>query len=294
MTTTTELALQQHPISAAFPSMPEQELAALALDIEEHGQREPGILFEGMVLDGWHRYLACDKAGVEFKAVEFDGDDPAAFVKSKNWHRRHLTAGQKAEAVLRLNEWRDRGKSKSAPGADLPPTTAELAKAAGVSARTIEQAKAGHRVGLGDELRDGKVSAKTAAEVANLPPKKREKAVQAIKAGEEPPLPKPKKADGDVEKVRAELIDLQGKYADLLEKNAEIADVARELNDKLEAFETTELDDQQKLIADLQKKLRVKDAEIDRLRIQIRDANNKNNELIREVKKLQRRAGIGQ
>ena len=55
---------EQHPLSAAFPAMPEVDLEALAEDIKAHGQREPGLLHEGMVLDGWHRYLACEKAGV--------------------------------------------------------------------------------------------------------------------------------------------------------------------------------------------------------------------------------------
>jgi hypothetical protein len=41
--------------------MPENETRGLAEDIEKHGQREPGVLLEGMVLDGWHRYLACQK-----------------------------------------------------------------------------------------------------------------------------------------------------------------------------------------------------------------------------------------
>lgn len=100
-----------------------------------------------------------------------------------------------------------------------------------------------------------------------------------------------KSAHGDAEKLRAELIDVRGKYADLREKNAELADVARELEDKLTAFETTEPDEQQKLIADLQKKLRGKDAEIDRQRVQIRDLNNKCNALIRQVKLERKKYG---
>jgi hypothetical protein len=169
-------------------------------------------------------------------------------------------------------------------------TSAEMAKEADVGERTIVQAKRAQEIGLGDEVKDGKVSAKTGAEVAKLPKEKREKAVEAIKAGKEPKLPKPKAviASRDVEKlyeaVKAELVEVK-------EKNDELAEVARELNDKLEAFETTEPDEQQKLIADLQLKLRRKEAEIDRLRVQIRDANNKNNELIRTVKRLQKNAG---
>jgi hypothetical protein len=69
--------------------MPEKEIEALTLDIEAHGQRESGVLFDGMVLDGWHRYLACDKLGVQFKAKDFDGDDPV----SRSFYRATLTAG---------------------------------------------------------------------------------------------------------------------------------------------------------------------------------------------------------
>ena len=295
MTAATGIALlEQHPLSAAFPSMPEDEIAALAEDIQKHGQREPGVLFEGMVLDGWHRYIACQRAEVEFRSVEFDGTDPVAFVLSRNLVRRHLTPSQRAAAVVAAHNWRPHGdqKSRSAPGADR--TTEEMAKEAEVSPRTIAQAKVAHQAGLGEIVKEGKVSAKAAAAVAKLPPKKRAQAVKAIEAGEEPPAPKAKQKAGDAEKVRAELIDLQGKYADLLEKNAELADLAQELNDKLEALSTTEPDEQQKLIADLQLKLRKKDAEIDRQRVQLRDANNENNALKREVKRLQRRAGVGQ
>lgn len=269
--------------------MPEQELEVLAMDIENHGQREPGVLFEGMVLDGWHRYLACSKAGREFKAVEFDGADPVAFVISKNLHRRHLTASQRAAAVVAAAEWRPFGDQRGGVGK----STHALAKSAEVSEKTIKHAKAAQRAGLGEEVKAGKVSAHVAAEVAKLPKAKREKAVEAIKAGEEPTLPKPKAvvASKEIEKlyeaVKAEL-------AEVKEQRDELAGIATELNDKLAMYEATEPDEQQKLIAELQLSVRRKDAEIDRQRVLIRDANNKNNELIRTVKRLQKRAGLGQ
>src|SRR6185436_13203067 len=81
--------LQQHPLSAAFNSMPAAELDALAEDIKLHGQHQPGVLFEDKVLDGWHRYLACERAGVEFKTYRLNGEDPVAFVISANEKRRH-------------------------------------------------------------------------------------------------------------------------------------------------------------------------------------------------------------
>lgn len=158
----------QHPLSAAFPAMSEDDLAALATDIAAHGQREPGVLYEDQVLDGWHRHQACERAGVEFVAVEYTGSDPVAFVISRNAHRRHLTASQRAAAVVMCAEWKPRGKS--APGADL--SAKQMAEAAQVGTRTIEQAKAAVRAGLGGAVRDGMMSVRAAEAVAKGEPPK--------------------------------------------------------------------------------------------------------------------------
>lgn len=271
------MTLQQHPLSAVFPSMPPAEIEALSMDIEKNGQRENGVLYEGMVLDGWHRYLACEKAGVEFHAEELNGEDPVAFVLSRNLHRRHLTASQRAAAVVAASEWRPAGVTdgRVAPGATLK-SNGEMAEAAEVGERTIRQAKAAHEAGLGDKVRSGEVSAKRAAQVAKLPAAKREKALKS-------PAPKVRPAPN------AELIDLQGKYDDLLEKNSDLADTARELEDKLTKYEATEPDEQQKLIGTLQKKIVKLEAEIERVTRARNDVQAKNNELIREVKKLRKR-----
>lgn len=298
MTNPRQVSLQQHPLSAAYPAMTDVDFHALVADIKKHGQRDPGYLLDGLVLDGWHRYAACQKIGIDFWSEDFTGEDPDAFVESKNDHRRHMNASQRVESKLRRLEWRKRGESKSAPGADLPPTTQEIAKAADASTRTVEHAKAAHRAGLGDEVLAGTISAKAAAEVAKLPPKKRAKAIKAIKDGEKPPAPKKPKAviaSREVEKLyegaKAELLEVQGKYADLAEKNAELADTARELSDKLTAFETTDPDEQQKEIQRLQKRIVRLEAEVQRLTIARNECQNKNNQLIRQVKILQKGKG---
>lgn len=181
------MELQQHPLSAAFPSMSAEDFQALKDDIEEHGQREPVIVFEGMVLDGWHRYRACAELGLEPLKFTFkDGDDPAAFVESANLHRRHLTATQRAAAVVAVRAWAPAKRptqqaAKPAPankGAAAAPlsTNKEMAKAANVSVRTIKDAKAGHKAGLGEAMREGALTAEEAAKVARgkpaEPPKK--------------------------------------------------------------------------------------------------------------------------
>lgn len=212
-------SLKQHPLSAAFPSMPESDLAVLSDDIEKHGQREKGVLYEGMVLDGWHRYIACSKAGVQFKSAEFDGEDPVAFVLSRNLHRRHLTASQRALAVVETTNWRPHGDQKSRSAAAADRTTAEMARAAEVSPRTIENAKAAHKAGLGEAVREGKVTAERAAEVAKLPPAKRDKALK-----EKSSKPKVVIADSKFEKlyekVKAELVETKEALTEMTDSAA--------------------------------------------------------------------------
>ena len=104
--------LTAHPHSNLFPMMSDDELAELVADIREHEQQQPIVLFEGQILDGRNRYAACLEIGIEPQTVEYDGEDPVAFVTSANLHRRHLTQAQKAEVVDKLlaaqPEWSNR------------------------------------------------------------------------------------------------------------------------------------------------------------------------------------------
>ena len=170
--------LKQHPLSAAFPAMHLEELSALTDDIATHGLRHPVVLFEGQVLDGWHRYTATLAAGLSPKLVELpDDEDPVAFVLSLNLSRRHLSSSQRAAAVVACREWKPSGRpEKEAPGAPFH-TNEEMASEAGASVSTIKQAKRAAGAGLGEAVRDGKVSAKTGAAIAKLPPKERKKAI---------------------------------------------------------------------------------------------------------------------
>ncbi len=168
------MELKQHPLSAAFPSMSANDFAALVDDIETNGQREPVIILDGMVLDGWHRYQACTQLGIKPTQFTFDAnDDPVAFVLSHNLHRRHLSASQRAEAAVACAQWAPPGRQKEnrTPGVHLK-TNAELAKVAGVHPTTIKDAKAAHRAGLGDAVKSGAITAKEGAQIARgAPPK---------------------------------------------------------------------------------------------------------------------------
>ena len=80
--------LQQHPLSAAFPAMPDEEFQALKDSIESIGVQNPIVLFEGMVLDGWHRYRAAKETISQCPAVDLADDvDPKDFVIAQNERR---------------------------------------------------------------------------------------------------------------------------------------------------------------------------------------------------------------
>ena len=156
----------QHKLSAAFPAMTDAEFAALVIDIRDHGQKHPIITFEGQILDGFHRMRACIECGKDPFLKEYGGNDPVGYVLSSNLHRRHLSASQRAGAIVACNEWRSNGDRSSAP----VQSSAQMAETAQVSTRTIDSAKAAQSAGFGPAMRDGKIDAKPAAELARKAP----------------------------------------------------------------------------------------------------------------------------
>jgi len=92
-----------HPLCAAIPEMTEREYFSLREDISGSGLLEPIVLFEGMILDGWHRYRACMDLEIEPWFKPFDGPDSATdYVISRNFRRRDLTEEQVSMAMGRL------------------------------------------------------------------------------------------------------------------------------------------------------------------------------------------------
>ena len=127
-----------HPLAEIFPALSADELAALAGDIRAHGLREPITTYRGAVLDGRNRLRACREAGVEPRFVEYEGDDPVAFVVSRNMFRRHLTLEQRSLSAAKLATLRP-GDNQHAP---IGATSQEkAAKMFGVSRGSVQAAR---------------------------------------------------------------------------------------------------------------------------------------------------------
>ena len=83
--------------------MAELEFEALVESIRVEGLKEPLLLYAGQVLDGRHRYRACQLLEVDPDTREFEGTPAEAENLSiaQNLSRRHLSASQKAMLIAK-------------------------------------------------------------------------------------------------------------------------------------------------------------------------------------------------
>ena len=96
---------QQHPVALALMpgGMDDTEFSAFCEDVEQRGVLMPITLYEGKVLDGWHRYRAAKRTGSAPKFITYEGKDPAGYIASVNVHRRKLSSLQRALVGARLH-----------------------------------------------------------------------------------------------------------------------------------------------------------------------------------------------
>lgn len=123
-----------HPYSEVFPLIEGAEFDALVADIKANGLREKIWLFEGKILDGRNRFLACQKAGVAPEFCEFRGD-PVGFVISSNLLRRHLNESQRAMVGGRI--------ARLAKGSNAH-TVIEMPPYVGSDVRDVQSAVSAH------------------------------------------------------------------------------------------------------------------------------------------------------
>ncbi len=163
---------QHHPASSIFPLLDGEDLDDLVEDIRENGLRVPILVDRhGRIIDGRNRQVACLMAGVEPRYETCDVTDDAEIARlvwSLNEKRRHLTAGQRTAAALKLEEVVEqfrkeaeqrkaqgqksggRGKKKTFPSGEGKVSTdrhenessAKVASVAGTSRATVERTKA--------------------------------------------------------------------------------------------------------------------------------------------------------
>lgn len=110
-----------HEYANLFPMMSTSDFEELQTDIKANGLAQSIVLFEGKILDGRNRYLACQNVGVEPRFETYEGPDAMSYVISLNLRRRQLTSAQKAACAA--NEWNgEKGAAKGGRPSKKPGT----------------------------------------------------------------------------------------------------------------------------------------------------------------------------
>lgn len=187
-----------HPYSEIFPLIEGAEFEALVEDIKAHGLREKIWVYEGRILDGRNRFLACKKAGIKAATRKYAGKDALAFVVSANMQRRHLTIEQRALAaakVATLSRGGDR-RSDDFKASREALKQDDAAGAFGVSRSSVQRAtkivEHGSKA-LQSAVESGEIPLKKAAAVVDLP--KSEQLKAATQKPLEPDLEAPEAPD---------------------------------------------------------------------------------------------------
>ena len=160
--------LKRHELSSIFGDMPETDFENLVKSVEQDGFMDSLIrVLDGKVLDGWHRYQAALSLNLVRKLMFMPWDDEKdgeaiAFVSARNLERRHLTASQRGQIVVFLNERFGWGGDRSKTPDDALKTKADLATEANVGASTIDRAAKVEKLGRSEEVMSGE---KTASQV---------------------------------------------------------------------------------------------------------------------------------
>ena len=180
-----------HEAANIFPLLSDEQLDALADDIQAHGLRDRIETLDGQILDGRNRYRACLLRQIKPTTVAVTTDDPVAYVLSKNLHRRHLTPSQISMVGARARKFYDEEATKrlktrgghSGP-VNFPEAVGDardqVGKAVGVSGRTIDFATKVLEEGTPELIRavdEGRMAVSTAAVFASEPPEKQKAAL---------------------------------------------------------------------------------------------------------------------
>lgn len=101
------MEIKFHRYAEIFPLMNSEEMADLVNTIQDHGQEDEIIMFEGRILDGRNRYIACHQLHIvpKIKPIDFaSNEDALQYVLDHNLSRRHLSRAQKATVALEATE----------------------------------------------------------------------------------------------------------------------------------------------------------------------------------------------
>jgi len=200
-------AYEFHDLANIFPLIAGDRFDSLVESIKANGLREDIWLYEGKILDGRNRYLACQVADVEPRFQKYDGKNPVAFVIDYNLERRHLNESQRSIAAARLaNMQQGQRADRSIDPSTTQPTAAKLLN---VSVPSVKRAKVVLEKGTPEQIQAVERGERKVSQVANeiKATEKREALAEKAKATEAEPSDNVNIFCGDVMSGLAEIED---------------------------------------------------------------------------------------
>jgi N6-adenosine-specific RNA methylase IME4 len=188
--------LEFHPIADLFPLIEGAELDALRDDIKKNGLRDPLCEYDGKLLDGRNRLLACEAAGIVIPShmiERFDSEkqgDPLAWVISKNLKRRHLNESQRSWVASKIETFKhgdNQHKQHIGGDANLRVLRKDAAELLNVSERSVASAAVVRDDGepeLQHAVEQGHLAVSLAAIAANLPAVQQREIAKRAASGE--------------------------------------------------------------------------------------------------------------
>ncbi len=179
--------MKYHPLSLLFPKLSEFEIQELAADIRSMGLKHKILLYDGQILDGRHRYEACQRIKFDMTDASlyevYRGADPRGEVISRNLRRRQLNDLERSMVAASLTAYGpgrpklNRGNSPTSTKDDdmdeqIPFTAEEAAAMFNVTKDQIREVKPIVKKGskaLQEAVKSGQVPVSKAAAVVDLP-----------------------------------------------------------------------------------------------------------------------------
>lgn len=182
-----------------FQMLSDEKIGELAEDIKKNGLLCPVEIFEGKIIDGRNRWMACLRAGIKPETVEVEPEDPVSYVLSLNLHRRHLDETQRAmvgsraraeyEAAAKERQKLDNESKENLPYSQKGQARDQAGKAVGVSGRSVEHASNVLKNGSESLIAacdQGKVAVSAAAKLSQLPKDKQDEVIEYAKSSKQP------------------------------------------------------------------------------------------------------------
>jgi hypothetical protein len=176
-----------------FPKLTDDEFNDLVADIEKHGQRVEIDIWNGQIIDGKHRALACQKLGIEprYRERRFESEISARdYVVSLNFHHRHLSSENKRLLIAAFADW-SKSDRANADALKTSKDTIRRVRQAVEKKAASEEKKASTGAGAPVEKKrigkDGKARKQPAKKAAKVEPKQ----TAAAKVEPKPIEPKP-------------------------------------------------------------------------------------------------------